>query len=184
MSLISVPEAKKASNDELVAALKKLSDILATRYENDPDLDTDQVFRSILADECYSNPASITEPFIVNNAMIAIPTVPKKGSTRGNSVLALIQVPGSEPYYSYSEGTETFLEASTIKLRGYRSVSLHRIIPGMVVSFHHYAGDDTNRDRIRIDAGRVVYDDNGEAVFVPTGEEDALFAMPNPGAPR
>lgn len=184
MSLISVPEAKKATNDELIAALKKLSDILATRYENDPELDTDQVFRSILADECYSNPTTITEPFIVNNAMIAVPTVPRKGSTRGVSVLALIQVPGSEPYYSYSEGTETFLEDATIKLRGYRSVSLHRIIPGMVVSFHHYAGEDDHRDRVRIDAGKVVYDDNGDAVFVPTSEEDALFAMPHPGGAR
>lgn len=184
MSLISTPEAKKASNEELIAALKKLSDILATRYENDPNLDTDQVFRSILADECYSNPSSIREPFIVNNSMIAIPTVPKKGSARGVSVLALIQVPGSEPYYSYSEGTETFLESSTIKLRGYRSVSLHRIIPGMIVSFHHYAGEGDHRDRTQIDAGRIVYDDSGEAVFVPTSEEDAMFSMPNPGGRR
>lgn len=182
--LIATPAMKKASTEDLIATMQKISNILMEREINDPDFDIDQVFRVLLAHQCFNSPRDIKEPFVVSNNTIAIPsTMPKKdakGNTKGDSVVPLIQIPGSEPYSGFAEETETFVDKRTVNLRGGRSVTLHRVVPGMIVSFHHYADEGgLHRSRTSIDATRISYDDNNELVFETLSEEDALFNMPD-----
>lgn len=185
--LVSIPEAKKASAADIILTMRKLSDILVDRDLNRPDFSTEEVFQKILGHTVFNNPDSIKEPFVITDSIIGIPSVlPRKKSdgTRksGRHVVPLIQVPGSEPYFSFTEGTETYIDSETVTLRGGRSVALHKIIPGMIVSFHHYQVEDGNQERYRIDALRINYDENGTAGYEALPESEALFNMPDPNA--
>lgn len=182
--LISIPEMKRSTTEDLIETSRKISNILMERDLNDVEFDMDQVFRSLLADSCFNNSKDISVPFLVNESMIGVPSMmpnrDSSGNVRGDSVVPFIQIPGSEPYRGYSEDTATFVDKRTVNLRGGRSVSLHTIVPGMIVSFHHYNDESSGfRTRNRIDATRVVYDENGEVVFEAMSEEDALFNMPD-----
>lgn len=185
MSLIvSVPEIKRSSTADLIETMKKISNVLMERDLNDPDFDFDQVFRKLLSEPCFNNSKDVREPFHVTDSIIGVPSLmPKKdasGRTKGDSVIPVVQVPGREPYSGYEEDTETFIDKQTVNLRGGRSVTLHSVVPGMIVSFHHY-GDDGNGYRVRtsIDAMRIDYDDEGEMIFEQMTEEDALFNLPD-----
>lgn len=188
--LVSVPQAKKSSNADIIATMKKLSEILTERQLNDPNFDTSQVLQTVLGDNQMNNPDEIRSPFIVTDSIIAVGSVmPRKksdGSVKNGTkhVVPLIQVPGQEPYYAWMEDTETFIDTDTVNLRGGRSASLHSVIPGMIVSFHHYSHDDNMKERYRIDAVRMVYDDNGQLSVEILSESEALFAMPEIKAGR
>lgn len=182
--LVSIPEAKKASNADIILTMNKLSDILTDRDLNSPDFSTEEVFRKILGHSMFNNPDEIKTPFIITDSIIGVQsTLPRKNSDgtkkNGKHVTSLIQVPGSEPYYSYVEGTETYIESEIVTLRGARSVALHKIIPGMIVSFHHYRVDNGHQERYQIDALRVGYSDNGKAGYEVLPESEALFNMPS-----
>lgn len=181
--LINTAEVKKAPSSDIIATLKKLSDILLDRYLNDPNFDIEQVFQTLLGDNCFNSPDDIRLPFIVTDAIIAVPSLlPKKKSdgTRknGKNVVPLIQIPGQEPYYAYQANTETFIDQRITNLRGGRSITLHKIIPGMIVSFHHFTYEDGYRERQRIDALKILYNEENQAVYEKVSEEDALFRMP------
>lgn len=188
--LISVPQAKKSSNADIIATMKKLSEILSERELNDPNFDTSQVIQTILGDNRMNNPDEIRAPFIVTDSIIAIPSVMPKKKSDGTAkngtkhVVPLVQVPGKEPYYAWIEDTDTFVESDSVNLRGGRSASLHSVIPGMIVSFHHYSQEDGMKERYRIDAVRMVYDENGQLSLEILSEADALFAMPDTRAGR
>lgn len=180
--LLSVPEMKKASTDELVATMRKMSDIVLNRELDQDNIDLDSIMRNCLGDPSYENPLTMSEPFIVGESMIGMPSVmPKreKNISKGESVVPMIHVPGSEPCQAYSEDGDTFVDSMTVNLRGGRSISVHRVVPGMVASLHHYVGDGSGfRERQRIDAVRIAYDWHGKIVFTPLSESDALFNTP------
>ena len=182
--LISVPEIKRASNADLIETTQKIHNVLMERELNKPDFDIDEVFRVLLASECFSDSRKISTPMLINDAMVGVPSMmPKKdssGRTRGNSVIPIVQVPGGEPYLGYAEDTATFVDKRATNLRGGRSVTIHSIVPGMIISFHHYSEDPSGfRSRDRIDAVRVIFDEDNDVVFETLSEEDALFNMPD-----
>lgn len=182
--LLKVPEMKKASNEDIIATMQKLSDILTEREISDPDLDLDQVIRALLADSVFNNPVNIEVPFVVSNNLIGLPSVmPKKDASRkvskGLSVIPFVQIPGQQPYRAYKEDTSSFVDSMSTNLRGGRSVSIHSVVPGMIISFHHYNGDGTGfREREAIHATRVSFDEENQIQFEKMSEEDALFNMP------
>lgn len=181
--LINVVEAKKADNQTIIDTIKKLSQIHTERYLNNPNFDPEQVFRALLADDCFDAPEKIREPFLVNDAIVAVPSlIPKKGYDgsyrNGNSVTSVIQLPGEQPFYTFVEDTETFIDNRVTNLRGGRSISMHKIIPNMIISFHHYRVVDDSRERYRIDAVKITYDSQGHAVCERVPEEEALIKMP------
>lgn len=180
--LTSVPEMKSAPSEVLIATAQKISKILLERELNDPELDLGHVFRVLLSDGCFNNPSSISEPFIVSNTLIALPSMaPEKdarGQSKGTSVVPFVQIPGEQPYQGYREDTPTFVDSQYVNLRGGRSISIHSVVPGMIVSFHHFNGEGGRRTRERIDAIRVSYDSHGELLFEAMAEEDALFPIP------
>lgn len=182
--LLTVPEMKRASNEEIIATMQKMSDILTERELNDPELDLDQVIRALLADPCFNNPANIEVPFVVSDSLIAMPSVmPKKDAgksfAKGASVIPFIQIPGEQPYRAYREDTATFVDSMSVNLRGGRSVSVHRVVPGMIASFHYFTGDGTSfREREAIHATRISFDSDNQLQFEKMSEEDALFNMP------
>lgn len=187
--LINTAEVKKAPSEDIIKSMKKMSDILLDRYLNDPNYDIEQVFQALLGDKCFNSPDDIRLPFIVNESIIAIPSLlPKKKSDgsrkNGKNVVPMVQIPGEEPYYAWTENTSTFIDQRIIKLRGGRSITLHKIIPGMIVSFHHYVNEDGYRDRERIDAVKIFYDNDNNAVYESVDEEEALFRMPDPSISR
>lgn len=181
--LLPVPQMKKASTEELIATMQQMSNIIMERDLSNPDIDIEQVFRALLADSCFNNPANIETPFVVSNNLIAMPSVmPKKDGrnmSKGASVIPFIQVPGQQPYRAYQEGTTTFVDSQTVNLRGGRSMSIHSVVPGMIASFHYYNGDGTGyREREAIHATRVSFDEDNQIMFEMLSEEDALFNMP------
>lgn len=182
--LINIPEVKKASSADIISTMRKMSDILLDRYLNDPNFDIEQVFQSLLGDNCFNSPDDLKVPFVVNESIIAIPSLmPKKrgDGTRknGKNVVPLVQIPGAEPYYGYQPDTETFIDQRVVNLRGGRSITLHKIIPGMIVSFHHFISEDGYRERYKIDAVRVLYDKSNQAYCERVSEEEALVRMPD-----
>lgn len=182
--LLKVPEIKKASDEDIISTMQKMSDVLTERELSDPDLDLDQVIRALLADPVFNNPTNIEVPFVISNNLIGLPSVmPKKDASRrvskGISIIPFVQIPGQQPYRAYREDTTTFVDSMSVNLRGGRSVSIHSVIPGMIVSFHHYNGDGTGfREREAIYATRVSFDGENQIQFEKMSEEDALFNMP------
>ena len=182
-SLVNIAEAKKASDQDIIITIRKLTDILSNREENRSDYDMDQVFRNILNQDIYSSPDNIRDIFVVNNSMIAIPSILpefKDGKiSGGKSVVPVIQIPGSDPYYAYQEDTETFIESQIMNLRGLRGANIHKVIPGMVVSFHHYETRGEQRIRTRIDVIQVVYDTDNNLSKKTLTEEEAPIRLPS-----
>lgn len=182
--LLTVPEMKRASNEDIISTMQKMSDILTERELNDPELDLSQVTRALLADPCFNNPSSIEVPFVVSNNLIAMPSImpkrdPSRNVSKGASVIPFIQIPGKQPYRAYQEDTPTFVDSMAVNLRGGRSVSIHSVVPGMIVSFHYYTGDGSGfREREAINATRVSFDSSNQLQFEKMSEEDALFNMP------
>lgn len=182
-SLVNIAEAKKAKDEEIIVTVRKLTDILMNREENRPDFDMDQVFRNLLNQDIFNSTDSIRDVYAVNNAMIAIPSMLPEfkdgGIVSGKSVSPVVQIPGSEPYYAFQEDTETYIESQIMNLRGKRAINLHKVIPGMIVSFHHFESRGDDRIRTRIDVIQMVYDTDNKLQKKTLTEEDAPIRMPS-----
>lgn len=187
MPLINIAEAKKGSTEEIIDSLKKLSDIITERELNNPNTDLDTVMEHVLGkDDIWDNPMNMNDIIVAGESIIAVPSIPPMWNNNnemmdGKSVASVIQLPGGAPYYSYEDGTETFIDSRSTTLRGRRSVALHKAVPGMIVSFHHYTNHKGIRDKLRIDVKRVSYDNHGYLMSEPLSEKYALFEMPKRG---
>lgn len=182
-SLVNIAEAKKSSDQDIIITIRRLTDILSSREENRSDYDMDQVFRNILNQDIYTSPDNIRDIFVINNSMIAIPSILpefKDGKIAGGkSVVPVVQIPGSEPYYAYKEDTETFIESQIMNLRVLRGANIHKVIPGMIVSFHHYETRGEQRIRTRIDVIQIVYDTDNNLSKKTLTEEEAPIKLPS-----
>lgn len=182
-SIIHVPTVKKADSRDIIKAMSKMSEILTERFLCSPDIDQEQVYQSILADESYESADNIDGVFIISDSLIGIPSIlPDKNNSgvrrNGRSVTSLVHIPGSEPVYSHNTSAVTYVDNRIINLRGARSLSVHRVVPGMLVSFHHWDNSSSGRERTRIDVQKIVYNENGEIDCLSMPEEYGLVAMP------
>lgn len=183
--LINVAEAKKSSNTDIIKTMSKLADILQDRTLNDPTFDLDDVYQATLADSTYSSPDQMNSPFKIGNNtnMIGVPGIAPNmdgagGKKNGKYVIPVIQIPGTPPYQAYIEGTQTWVDGRRLQLRNNRGLYIHEIIPGMIISFHHYETKDGNSNRYKIDAVKVVYDSNSNVAIEKLPESAAAFNMP------
>lgn len=182
--LVNKTEARKASPKDIIEAQTTLANILAEKAENSLDYDEDQVFSYVLSRPIYLNPDDINTVYPVGDNMIAIPSVlPKKnadGSYKaGKYVHAWIQVPGLDAYPTWDANSPTFRNSRTTNYKGTRSVTLHSVIEGMVVSFHHMRQEaGGSKDRVHIDGIRLFYDEDGNLSMEKVKDEsDLLFKM-------
>lgn len=183
-AIFKTSDAKKASEEDLIESMNKISAILAERNINDVNFDADDMYRAMLSDNVFSNASNIREPFIATNSLIGIPGVPPRNNSSmsrmdGNHVIPIIELPGMDPYQAYIEDTETWIDSASISLNGPRQVHLHRVVPGMILSFHHYTTKGGQSQRVSINAMKIVYDSNNQIFCESVGEEYAMFNIPD-----
>ena len=66
-----------------------------------------------------------------------------------------------------------------MNLRGLRGANIHKVIPGMIVSFHHYETRGDQRIRTRIDVLQIVYDTDNKLSKKTLTEEEAPIRLPS-----
>ncbi len=184
--LFKLAQAKKAPDSDLIASMSKLSDILLDRKMSNPNFDLDAIYRDLFADDCFNDAKNIRSVFAINDALIAIPAIPpQRGSDgmrkNGNHVIPVIELPGEngEMYQAYIPGTPTWVDTDSINLRGPRQIHIHRVIPGMIVTFHHYSTVMGDSNRVEVLPYKVFYDDNGRIAMKALDEKFGMYNLPN-----
>ena len=74
----------------------------------------------------------------------------------------------------------TYMDKRSYVLRGKREVTLHSVIPGMIVAFHHYETRNGVSTRTKIDVSRVVFE-RGHLAFERLPESYGMVEMPTRG---
>lgn len=181
--LVKLSEAKKSSNSDIIATMKKLSEIIKDRELNNPVFDIDHVCREILSSDDFTNPANLRDIFLINNSMIGIPSVPPviNGGTRkdGTHIIPLIHLPGQQPYQAYIQDTETYIYDDGFNLRGPRKICIHKVIPGMIISLHHYETKGGVSERVGIYVHKIIYDDDNNVASLRLPEKAGMVKIPN-----
>ena len=183
-SLIKLKEIRKATTKDLVDTMKKISEIIELRANSEESYDQEGIMRDFLGEKCFENGDLIVEPFKVSDALICVPSLMPPKDSNGNrknnakSVLPIIQLPGGRPYLAYDESSDTFVDQQTYSLRGGRSVTLHRVIPGMLVSLHHFRTENGRAERSSIDVCKMMYDDYDELYFEKMPESYGFIDIP------
>lgn len=185
--IIRLDRAKSANVKELVESLKILSRMVYEAIESDLEFSEEDIMKEIIgSDAIYRDPRKITDPIIINEGVVAIPSIApnmdytNNKKSRGRYVIPLMKIPGSPFYYSFNPLSETFLDHKNFSLGINRSVSLHRIVPGMIIAFYHYEADSSGSSkRNKIEARKIVYGEDNYPEIQEIDESEAIcFDMP------
>lgn len=182
--LFKKPDAKKATDDEIIKSMSTLSEILADRAINNPNFDADEIYMSLLSNQVFNNAGNIREVFPINNSLIAIPGRPPKMNASmsradGIHVIPVIHLPGLDPYQAYIQDTETWIDTAATNLDGKRQIHLHRVVPGMIVSFHHFVTKGGSSERKNIFATQLYYDETNELCQQRVDLDQSLINLPD-----
>lgn len=183
--LINSREVRKATSKDIIEAMQFMSSTLANRSLDSADFDDIETqANKAMAEMSYDDPDELGQVIEFNEILIGVPSLkPRLSSSgvrkNGTTVVPLIHIPGQPPKYAWDTNSTTYKEKFDLNLRGPRSLAIHSILPGMMVSFHFYESDDGFKNRYKIIAKKIDYNSDGEPVIIEADESEAAVRMPD-----
>lgn len=181
--LIGIEDMGTAETKDVADTLGALSAELFERDTYVQGMDIREIMAEALSDNCFTKPRTIKSPWKVGETLVVIPSVPPpyKSSPaygkRYEMVMPVIRVPGDEPAMAYAQDSETYVDSQSYTLRGNRQVIVHRAVPGMIITFHHYEGEAGIHERTAMNVVRLVFD-NGQLKIERLPEAMGIMDMP------
>ena len=180
-NIINLTEVKKASDSDVIEAQIALAQEMSRREEMNISYDPDRLFAKVFAkDDIYLRPDSLNTVYPFGEMVVIPSIIPQRGSNgdykTGKYVHAWVRIPGMEPYPAWSNDTPTIREAKTYNLKVVRGASIHSIVDGMIVVFHHVQRESAGTKTVTDVRGVMVYhDDNGDVQVTPVEDKSLLI---------